>query len=209
VRVANRIRLFDCFVCRLQRPRSFAAGEGGDDSAVGSKAKQKATRALPFPRSFTYGTSARDVMKEMTKEQQAAVSSLIESMNAPEPAAAAAAMAPQYDEEVLEYATYFGIDPQREPHLMWIAEEGMDPPLPEGWGEHTDGDGRPYYYCQSTRKSTYEHPYDPYFKDLVARARQAFLEKRKPPSGPPRPKGRGVMFPVGGDAARAGASLGQ
>ena len=35
-----------------------------------------------------------------------------------------------YDEEVLEYATYFGIDPQKEPHLMWIAEEGMDPPLP-------------------------------------------------------------------------------
>jgi hypothetical protein len=112
-----------------QRPRSFAAGEGGDDSALGGKAKQKATRALPFPRSFTYGTSARDVMKEMTMEQQAAVSTLIDSMNAPQPAAAAA-VAPQYDEEVLEYATYFGIDPQKEPHLMWIAEEGMDPPLP-------------------------------------------------------------------------------
>eukprot|EP01043_Picozoa_sp_COSAG02_P095712 COSAG02_NODE_32045_length_523_cov_0.721698_1_plen_62_part_00 len=61
---------------------------------MASKGKHKATRALPFPRSFTYGTSARDVMKEMTKEQQAAVSSLIESMNAPEPVAAAAAMAP-------------------------------------------------------------------------------------------------------------------
>jgi hypothetical protein len=22
---------------------------------------------------------------------------------------------------------------------MWIAEEGMNPPLPEGWSEHTDG----------------------------------------------------------------------
>ena len=104
-----------------------------------------------------------------------------------------------------------GIDPATEPHLMWIAEEGMNPPLPEGWSEHTDGDGRPFYYCVSTRKSTYEHPYDPYFKDLVARARAAYKEKlqagQRPPRGPVRPKQRGVMFPVAGDGCRAEATL--
>jgi hypothetical protein len=59
-----------------------------------------------------------------------------------------------WDEEVLEYAQYFGINPKAEPHLMWIAEEGMDPPLPDGWGEHIDGDGRPYFYCKATKTST-------------------------------------------------------
>jgi len=33
--------------------------------------------------------------------------------------------------EVLEYAVYLGIEPAREPHLLWIAEEGMHAPLPE------------------------------------------------------------------------------
>ena len=126
----------------MRRPRSFAAGDGGDDSRMGGAKKKPPARALPFPRSFTFGQQAGDLM---SREEQVVVSTLIDSMNAAKPAAVAVAQ--EYDEEVLEYAGYFGIDPQAEPHLMWIAEEGMNPPLPEGWTEHTDGDGRPYYYC--------------------------------------------------------------
>ena len=30
-------------------------------------------------------------------------------------------------------AIYYGIDPTREPSLLWIAREGMEAPLPDGW----------------------------------------------------------------------------
>ena len=35
--------------------------------------------------------------------------------------------------EIYEYATFVGIDPDNEPHLMWIAREGINAPLPENW----------------------------------------------------------------------------
>ena len=35
--------------------------------------------------------------------------------------------------EIYEYATFVGIDPDTEPHLMWIAREGINAPLPENW----------------------------------------------------------------------------
>ena len=89
-----------------RRPRSFTPGDGGDDSrmGMGERKKQQPTRALPFPRSFTFGQHAGDVM---SKEEQVAVSTLIDSMNAAKPAEVAAA-AHEVDEEVLEYAGYFG-----------------------------------------------------------------------------------------------------
>lgn len=35
--------------------------------------------------------------------------------------------------EIREYATVIGIDPATEPHLMWIAREGISAPLPPKW----------------------------------------------------------------------------
>lgn len=35
--------------------------------------------------------------------------------------------------EVREYASLLGIDPEKEPHLMWIADKGIAAPLPAGW----------------------------------------------------------------------------
>jgi hypothetical protein len=32
--------------------------------------------------------------------------------------------------EVLEYADWVGIDPEKEPYLMWIAVEGLNSPIP-------------------------------------------------------------------------------
>ena len=33
-------------------------------------------------------------------------------------------------QDVLDYARYLGIDPQHEPQLLWIAQEGFEAPLP-------------------------------------------------------------------------------
>lgn len=35
--------------------------------------------------------------------------------------------------EIVEYAASIGIDLDKEPHLLWIAREGINAPLPEHW----------------------------------------------------------------------------
>lgn len=35
--------------------------------------------------------------------------------------------------EIREYASVIGIDPVTEPHLLWIAREGISAPLPPKW----------------------------------------------------------------------------
>lgn len=54
-----------------------------------------------------------------------------------------------------------------------LALEGMNAPLPPGWQENVDEEGRPYYFEVASRKTQWAHPYDPYFKNLLARARAA------------------------------------
>lgn len=46
------------------------------------------------------------------------------------------------------------------------------PPLPEGWTEHKAQEGRPYYYNQSTKESTYTRPI-PNLQPLVQYSNQA------------------------------------
>ena len=89
---------------------------------------------------------------------------------APEPETEA--LSPEQQEELEEYARYYGIDPQNEQSLLWIAREGMEAPLPDGWNEQLDERGVPYYYETATRRTQWKHPYDDYFKDLVRRARK-------------------------------------
>ena len=35
--------------------------------------------------------------------------------------------------EIYDYARVIGIDPEREPEMLWIAREGINAPLPENW----------------------------------------------------------------------------
>ena len=35
--------------------------------------------------------------------------------------------------EVYDYARVIGIDPDKEPDILWIAREGINAPLPENW----------------------------------------------------------------------------
>eukprot|EP00158_Paraphelidium_tribonemae_P008124 Partr_v1_DN28479_c1_g1_i3_m41431 putative Centrosomal protein 164kDa len=62
---------------------------------------------------------------------------------------------PQYEptqEEILEYADFIGLDPASEPHLLWIAKEGLMAPLPADWKPWSLSFST-YYY--STRSSSY------------------------------------------------------
>ncbi|CAL7939829.1 unnamed protein product [Xylocopa violacea] len=76
------------------------------------------------------------------------------------------------DEEVLEYARRLGIDPDTEPHLLYLAREGLMAALPKGWLPcFHETSGAWYYYQASTKTTTWEHPLDAVYKELVEQAR--------------------------------------
>ncbi|XP_043789874.1 centrosomal protein of 164 kDa-like isoform X5 [Apis laboriosa] len=78
------------------------------------------------------------------------------------------------DEEVLEYARRLGIDPDTEPHLLSLAREGLMAALPKGWLPcFHETSGAWYYYQASTGTTTWQHPLDAVYKEMVEQARAA------------------------------------
>ncbi|KTF72307.1 hypothetical protein cypCar_00050382, partial [Cyprinus carpio] len=71
-----------------------------------------------------------------------------------------------------EYAVEIGIDPEREPELLWLAREGMVAPLPAEWKPCQDVTGEVYYFNFSTGQSTWDHPCDEHYRQLVEQERQ-------------------------------------
>lgn len=67
--------------------------------------------------------------------------------------------------------TDLGINPATEPHLMWIAEQCRTVPLPRGWVELVTDEGDSYFHHAERKETTWHHPLDPYFKQLVATRR--------------------------------------
>eukprot|EP01046_Picozoa_sp_COSAG06_P031463 COSAG06_NODE_3067_length_5897_cov_5.614005_2_plen_71_part_00 len=54
---------------------------------------------------------------------------------------------------------------------MWIAEHCRTVPLPCGWVEHCTEEGDSYFHNAQRGETTWQHPLDPYFKQLVASGR--------------------------------------
>ncbi|XP_076477344.1 centrosomal protein 164 isoform X2 [Bombus vancouverensis nearcticus] len=76
------------------------------------------------------------------------------------------------DKEVLEYARSLGIDPETEPHLLNLAREGLMAALPKGWLPcFHEASGAWYYYQASTGITTWQHPLDAVYKEMVEQAR--------------------------------------
>jgi|EP00945_MAST-04E_sp_MAST-4E-sp1_P008556 hypothetical protein len=86
--------------------------------------------------------------------------------------------------EVIEFAKYLGIDPNRESSLLWIAQEAISAPLPSGWTDHTDESGNVYFYHAPTQESTWVHPLDDHYKHLVKRLQRTGEIKRPDVSSP-------------------------
>lgn len=70
------------------------------------------------------------------------------------------------EDEIREYAEYIGIDPEKEPHLLWIAKEGVGAPVPKPWQMCQDGD-EVFYYNHETKESIWDHPCDDKYRSLV------------------------------------------
>ncbi|BFZ09805.1 hypothetical protein BsWGS_12846 [Bradybaena similaris] len=74
--------------------------------------------------------------------------------------------------EIIEYAASIGIDFDKEPHLLWIAREGINAPLPEHWRPCQTPTGDVYYFNFATGDSIWDHPCDEFYRNMVIEERQ-------------------------------------
>jgi len=77
----------------------------------------------------------------------------------------------QYDfkcavSDVLEYAEYLGMDIKQDAHLLWIADEALQAPEPQGWEQRLDPKGGVYYYHPTTGMSLNQHPLDHHYQQF-------------------------------------------
>jgi len=77
--------------------------------------------------------------------------------------------------EMFEFVKSLDVDPVKDREMLWIAEEAFHAQLPPSWTEHTDGHGRLYFHNQATGESSWRHPMDGFFKDIVATYRRVLV----------------------------------
>ena len=76
-------------------------------------------------------------------------------------------------EELLDMCKYMEVDTASEEYLFAIVAESMLQPLPADWRELDDEtSGQVYYYNKATGVSSWEHPLDQYYKNLI------FIERK-------------------------------
>ncbi|XP_069894661.1 centrosomal protein of 164 kDa isoform X8 [Dipodomys merriami] len=76
------------------------------------------------------------------------------------------------EQEILEFAREIGIDPIKEPELMWLAREGIVAPLPVEWKPCQDITGDIYYFNFANGQSMWDHPCDEHYRNLVIQERE-------------------------------------
>jgi len=69
--------------------------------------------------------------------------------------------------ETVEFVKGLGIDPVEDEAILWIAEDALHAPLPPSWSEHMDTDGRVYYHNSAAEESSWKHPMDNVFREIV------------------------------------------
>ncbi|XP_017783917.1 PREDICTED: centrosomal protein of 164 kDa isoform X2 [Nicrophorus vespilloides] len=76
------------------------------------------------------------------------------------------------NDEIRDYATKIGIDPESEPQFLPLAAEGLMRALPAGWKPCLDEKSKSYYYYNNmTGKTQWEHPLDNVYRGLVKKKR--------------------------------------
>lgn len=94
------------------------------------------------------------------------------------------------EDQVIEYAEFLGMDLKTEEHLLWIAREGVAAPVPHPWKTCTEK-GEVFYFNFETSESSWDHPSDAHYRDLLEKHRKGLQgdEKQQGPveAGPSKP----------------------
>jgi len=73
----------------------------------------------------------------------------------------------QDEVDLREYAKSLGLDWNSDADMLWVVREAFGAALPPSWTEHADGDGRIYFFHQVTQKSSWSHPMDDVYRELI------------------------------------------
>jgi len=84
------------------------------------------------------------------------------------------------EDEVREYAEFLGIDVDKEPHLLYIAREGVAAPVPPPWKVCTENAEDVFYFNFETGESVWDHPCDAKFRQMVEDARSGKIRASGP-----------------------------
>jgi hypothetical protein len=125
------------------------------DSAVGSRTEHEADSEVPL-------------------ESSRASEGVADPSRAPKPLD---------DSELLEYSRILGADLQ-EPDMRWVVREAFEAPLPRSWTEHVDEVERVYFFSQVTQESTWAHPMDDVYRELIMLVQSFRAEHPKALPGP-------------------------
>jgi len=82
------------------------------------------------------------------------------------------------EEEIKEFAETIGLDPEKEKDLLWIAREGIHAPLPPQWKPCQDKNGDIYFFNFKTGISSWEHPCDEFYREMVKTEKQKLRQSR-------------------------------
>ncbi|CAE7813635.1 unnamed protein product [Symbiodinium sp. CCMP2592] len=74
-----------------------------------------------------------------------------------------------------EYGLSLGVDLENEDY-MELVQEAWNAPLPASWTEYMDESGRAYYVKEGASSSTWEHPADQIYRNLIDLIRKARVE---------------------------------
>jgi hypothetical protein len=75
-------------------------------------------------------------------------------------------------QHMIEMAEYLYVDLATEPHLLPLIYEALVAPVPAGWEECQDSNGRAYFYHAASDRSQRAHPGDEQLRLFLERARQ-------------------------------------
>mmetsp|Transcript_73540 Transcript_73540/g.207719 ORF Transcript_73540/g.207719 Transcript_73540/m.207719 type:complete len:270 (-) Transcript_73540:160-969(-) len=66
-----------------------------------------------------------------------------------------------------EYGLNLGIDIDNDEDLIWAVQQAFNAPLPSSWTEYMDNNSRVYYVKEGSSQSTWEHPMDGIYRELL------------------------------------------
>jgi len=78
----------------------------------------------------------------------------------------------QDDDDLRAYGEGLGVEPE-DSDLIWLVQEAFHATLPLSWSEHTDDEGRLYFFREASGESSWEHPMDAVYRELVGLVKQA------------------------------------
>lgn len=81
-------------------------------------------------------------------------------------------MAQEDDDDLYAYGLGLGVDRETDPDLLWLVQEAFHATLPLSWSEHTDDEGRLYFFREASGESSWEHPMDAVYRELVGLVKQ-------------------------------------